>query len=104
MRIFKPTLIFLFFCNTIFAQTTSDSVSADSVSVDSVFQKPDTVSIIGVGDIMMGTNYPEDKLPPQDGAFLLRDVESILSNADVTFGNLEGTLLDSGGVAKKCKD
>jgi poly-gamma-glutamate capsule biosynthesis protein CapA/YwtB (metallophosphatase superfamily) len=62
------------------------------------------VSIIGVGDIMMGTNYPENKLPPNDGDFLMKSVESVLSNADVTFGNLEGTLLDSGGTAKTCKD
>lgn len=53
---------------------------------------------------MMGTNYPEDKLPPDDGAFLLKDVEHVLRNADVTFGNLEGTLLDSGGTPKTCKD
>jgi poly-gamma-glutamate capsule biosynthesis protein CapA/YwtB (metallophosphatase superfamily) len=64
----------------------------------------DTVSIIGVGDIMMGTNYPENKLPPNDGKFLMASVESVLKNADVTFGNLEGTLLDSGGTAKTCKD
>jgi poly-gamma-glutamate capsule biosynthesis protein CapA/YwtB (metallophosphatase superfamily) len=74
------------------------------ISTDTVLVKKDTVSIIGVGDIMMGTNYPEDKLPSEDGAFLLRDVEKVLSDADVTFGNLEGTLLDSGGVPKKCKD
>ena len=65
---------------------------------------PDTLTIIGVGDIMMGTNYPEDKLPPDDGRFLMRDVASVLRNADVTFGNLEGTLLDEGGTPKKCKD
>lgn len=64
----------------------------------------DTVTIIGVGDIMMGTNYPEDRLPVDNGAFLLRDVEVILKNADVTFGNLEGTLLDSGGTPKVCRD
>jgi len=64
----------------------------------------DTLTIIGVGDIMMGTNYPENKLPTADGTFLMRDVEHILKNADLTFGNLEGTLLDSGGVPKTCKD
>lgn len=62
------------------------------------------VSVIGVGDIMMGTNYPENKLPPGDGYFLMKEVEPILRNSDVTFGNLEGTLLDSGGTAKKCND
>ena len=64
----------------------------------------DTLSVIGVGDIMMGTNYPEDKLPPQDGEMLLREVQLVLQNADVTFGNLEGTLLDAGGTPKKCND
>lgn len=67
-------------------------------------QSGDTLSIIGVGDIMMGTNYPENKLPENDGAFLLRDVEPVLKNAHVTFGNLEGTLLDEGGVPKTCRD
>jgi poly-gamma-glutamate capsule biosynthesis protein CapA/YwtB (metallophosphatase superfamily) len=64
----------------------------------------DTVTVIGVGDIMMGSNYPEAVLPPQDGAFLMKEVEHILKNADVTFGNLEGTLLDSGGIPKTCRD
>jgi poly-gamma-glutamate capsule biosynthesis protein CapA/YwtB (metallophosphatase superfamily) len=71
---------------------------------DSVKYKRDTVSVIGVGDIMMGTNYPENKLPPNDGALLLKDVSEVLQNADLTFGNLEGTLLDSGGTPKTCKD
>jgi poly-gamma-glutamate capsule biosynthesis protein CapA/YwtB (metallophosphatase superfamily) len=64
----------------------------------------DTLTIIGVGDIMMGTNYPENKLPAADGAFLMKDVEHILKNADVTFGNLEGTLLNEGGTPKTCHD
>ncbi len=71
---------------------------------DSVAIEKDTVTIIGVGDIMMGTNYPENKLPPDYGAFLMKEVEPILRDADVTFGNLEGTLLDSGGIPKKCND
>jgi hypothetical protein len=66
--------------------------------------KKDTVTIIGVGDIMMGTNYPEDKLPSGDGSFLMKSVEDILKNADLTFGNLEGTLLDNGGTPKTCHD
>lgn len=66
--------------------------------------KKDTVTVIGVGDIMMGSNYPERVLPPQHGALLMKEVEHILKNADVTFGNLEGTLLDSGGTVKTCRD
>jgi len=64
----------------------------------------DTVSIIGTGDIMLGSNYPSDaKLPVKDGRELLRNVKEILSDADVTFGNLEGCLLDSGGQRKPCR-
>lgn len=85
----------------------STMFAADTVALnagDSAFHSKDTVSIIGVGDIMMGTNYPEDRLPPDDGKFLLRDVASVLRNADVTFGNLEGTLLNEGGTPKKCSN
>jgi poly-gamma-glutamate capsule biosynthesis protein CapA/YwtB (metallophosphatase superfamily) len=68
-------------------------------------QNKDTVTIIGVGDIMMGSNYPDiSKLPPHDGLDLMKEVESILKNADVTFGNLEGVLLDQGGIQKTCRN
>lgn len=69
-----------------------------------IIVQKDTVTVIGVGDIMMGTNYPEDRLPPNDGDFLMRDVGHILRDADVTFGNLEGTLLNEGGTPKKCNN
>lgn len=67
-------------------------------------QKKDTITVIGVGDIMMGSNYPQPVLPPADGAYLMKEVEDVLRSADVTFGNLEGTLLDEGGSAKTCRD
>lgn len=96
----RLSILFLL-CHTSFIYG-QDSIP--KIKSDSAVHGIDTVAIIGVGDIMMGTNFPEDKLPPQDGGFLLRDVEQILRNADVTFGNLEGTLLDSGGTPKKCND
>jgi hypothetical protein len=89
----------------LFVLTSSLSLAQDSLTIikaDTVLH--DTLTIIGVGDIMMGTNYPESKLPPRDGDFLMREVEPILGDADVTFGNLEGVLLDSGGTPKTCKD
>ena len=67
-------------------------------------QKKDTITVIGVGDIMMGSNYPQPVLPPNDGEFLMKEVAHILCDADVTFGNLEGTLLNEGGNVKTCKD
>jgi len=68
-------------------------------------QKKDTVTVIGVGDIMMGSNYPTaERLPSNNGLDLMKDVESILSSADITMGNLEGVLLNEGGTAKTCRD
>lgn len=65
----------------------------------------DTVAIIGVGDIMMGTNFPDERyLPPSDGRLLFQEVDSILQDADVTFGNLEGVVLNEGGKQKYCKN
>lgn len=64
-----------------------------------------TVKVIGVGDMMLGTNYPSaNYLPSNGGKDLLREVIPILEKADVTFGNLEGTILNEGGTAKQCKD
>ncbi len=62
-------------------------------------------SIIGVGDMMLGTNYPSAAyLPPNGGKDMLKDVEGILKSADVTFGNLEGTIIDQGGTPKRCNN
>ena len=65
----------------------------------------DTLTIIGVGDIMMGTNYPDSsRLPPTQGRHLMAEVAGILAQADITMGNLEGVLLDAGGTPKNCKN
>lgn len=100
MRFFLLSLLYIISLSA-FSQALGDTITHQQ---DTISVRRDTVSIIGVGDIMMGTNYPFDKLPPNDGAFLMEAVDSILNDADVTFGNLEGTLLDSGGFAKKCQN
>lgn len=61
----------------------------------------DSLTIIGVGDIMMGTTYPEVLIPPQDGKFLFMNVATILSAADLTMANLEGPLLNGGTCTKE---
>lgn len=85
------------------------SVAADSVAVkkpSTQLKKPLTLAF--VGDIMMGTTFPEDAgsayLPANDGANLFADCDSLLRAADITAGNLEGTLLDSGGTPKRCSN
>ena len=66
---------------------------------------PDTVTIAAVGDIMSGTNFPDKSyLPGNRGKNLWREVKPILKQADITFGNLEGTVLDEGGEQKKCSN
>lgn len=77
----------------------------DSIDIDIHRLLKDTLQIIGVGDIMMGTNFPNDTyLPPSNGEQLLGEVTDILSSADVTFGNLEGVILNEGGKQKYCKN
>lgn len=62
---------------------------------------PDSVCIAAVGDIMLGTSYPDNKtLPPGGAQNSFKNVLDELKGADVTFGNLEGTLLDTGAPAK----
>lgn len=66
-------------------------------------QDPVTVSINAVGDMMLGTDYPKHHLADDDGISLLEPMFTVLRNADITFGNLEGTLSDSAEPEKKCK-
>lgn len=60
-----------------------------------------TVRLRAVGDIMLGTDFPEGYLPPDGGATVLTGVRDWLRDADITFGNLEGPLCD-GGTTNKC--
>ena len=53
-----------------------------------------TIRIAAVGDVMMGTTFPEPILPPEDGATLFRSVAPLLAGHDIVFGNLEGPLTD----------
>jgi hypothetical protein len=61
----------------------------------------DSLTVIMVGDIMMGTTYPDVRLPPNDGADIFSDVAHVLGSADLTLGNLEGPLTDKGTCTKK---
>lgn len=63
-----------------------------------------TLTIAAVGDIMLGTDFPENILPDDDGVGFLAPVTPILSATDITFGNLEGVLLDGGEPVKQCRD
>lgn len=63
--------------------------------------KGTTLRLRAVGDVMLGTDFPKGKLPPNDGRDMLTAVQDMLADADLTFVNLEGPLCD-GGSTNKC--
>lgn len=68
-----------------------------------VLQKKDTVLIVAVGDVQLGTIYPDMKGLPsleQCNAFF-SEVAGALSGGDVTFCNLEGCFADTSMMVRK---
>ena len=89
-------------------ETEAPDASADEVASDASEARPDKstqrIRIAAVGDMMIGTDYPRNHLPDDDGAGFLADVAPLLQEADVAFGNLEGVLMEGGEPAKKCRN
>ena len=61
----------------------------------------DTLTIAMTGDIMMGTTFPSNQLPPNEGRDIFSHTRDITLNANLAVGNLEGTLCDGGQTKKK---
>ncbi|MEK6253642.1 MAG: CapA family protein, partial [Gemmatimonadales bacterium] len=66
--------------------------------------RSETVRIVAVGDIMMGTAFPDSTyldprivpgVSPEE--LIGADLVEVLRSGDVVFGNLEGALFDEGG-------
>jgi hypothetical protein len=76
--------------------------------IDSTLQKAynDTITIVGVGDIMLGTDYPSASYLPPSGTCtgIFNNVKPYMMNADITFGNLEGSFAGIHGKAKDCNN
>lgn len=96
---------FLFFNYSLLIFSAGVNLSSNIFSQDTLLNKKE-VTITGVGDIMLGSSFPSAKLlPPGDNPFLLLEsVADTLISSDITFGNLEGSFLNNGEAAKKCKD
>lgn len=68
----------------------------------------DTYRIVGVGDIMMGSDWPQpymdDRMSPggDPAAVIGAEMLTLFQSADVTFGNFEGTIHTSSAGAKAC--
>ena len=88
-----------------FTNVIRDEDTLKKVNDSVVILKKSTVTIVGVGDLMIGTNYPSaSHLPPNDGKDILVPAHTILQRTDIAFGNLEGCILSGEGTVKKCND
>jgi Bacterial capsule synthesis protein PGA_cap len=82
------------------SQTTLQSTIEDVVHPPSPY---DEIVVTAVGDVMLGTTFPDEStLPPNDGADLLTEAALFLKRGDVVYGNLEGPIVD-GGDSAKCR-
>lgn len=97
---FFGLLIFIFSCNTT-PKKSADSL-VDSTTVNAEPTSSQTLTIIAVGDMMLGTDFPDAKKLPSKN--ILATLSPILKDADITVGNLEGVLADTTTRSDKCKD
>ena len=91
----------------IFITSQGDTLTSleEEVEIGLSVVKPESIKLMAVGDLMMGTNFPNHSyLPMNNGDLLWKEVAPILRQADITFGNLEGVILDEGGEQKECKN
>ena len=96
----------VFFFQCLIATCQDVPLLTDSLLISDTTLSRRNIVITGVGDIMLGTSYPSRKyLPPYDNPFLLLEsVSDTLLSSDITFGNLEGSFLNTGEAVKKCRD
>ena len=72
-------------------------------TIDTLIATKDTITIVAVGDMMLGSAYPsKSNLPKDDAAGSFNQVKPFLQG-DIIFGNLEGCFLNQ-GKSTKCKD
>lgn len=62
------------------------------------------IKIKAVGDVMPGSVTPKNILPPDSGNVFVKSIANYLDDADVVFGNLEGSFIFEGLEPQKCKE
>ncbi|HEY9661890.1 MAG TPA: CapA family protein, partial [Allocoleopsis sp.] len=79
----------------------SNSLESAEVVADLAAAKPTqtVLTLKAVGDIILGTNFPGDRLPA-DAQSLFENVKPFFEGADILFGNFESTLTDYPYTAK----
>jgi hypothetical protein len=108
---FQTLILFAFFAILLYGceQPVASPLSKPKTRKKHTFQKQspiakvrskDTITIAAVGDMMLGSAYPDSsKLPPDSAKESFTAAKPYFRGADIVFGNLEGTLLDQGNPA-----
>lgn len=82
------------------ARLNREDSASDTMQIKNTV-KTDSLTLAFVGDIMMGTTFPDSvsgtHLPKDDGKHLFDDCRDIFENADIVAGNLEGSFLTGPG-------
>lgn len=88
----------------------SDIAAHPVPAAPATYERDGRYQIIGVGDIMMGSDYPQPGMdsrisPGADPADVIgAGMKALFTEADVVFGNFEGTLHTSSANAKYCSN
>ncbi|MDR0830045.1 MAG: CapA family protein [Prevotellaceae bacterium] len=113
-KYFFVTIFVLSFLQS-FAQQ-NDTIKLDTITVENIDTVEivdtvqishllDTIKIAAVGDIQMGTAYPNGEfLPSFDPVMLFKNVLPFFNGSDIVFGNLEGALTDNLSQVKSCSN
>lgn len=93
-------------CSILAMMALTAGLTASSTAVS----QSGTYRIIGVGDTMMGSDYPTPVFEPRltataDPAIIIgRELAALLKSGDIVFANYEGTMHELAGPAKRCND
>ena len=85
-------------------------LAAMLLAAPALAQSAKTYRVIGVGDMMIGSDFPQPILHPKltpdvDPARIVgAELAALLRAPDVTFGNFEGTLHTLSGPSKTCRN
>ena len=107
-RSLKPSVIMLAFLSLniekLKSEPNQENVSADSAALQKHYR------VLAVGDVMLGSDWPIPVMDPRvsadakPSAVLGERLAHLFTDADIVFGNFEGTIHTSQIGAKVCKN
>jgi hypothetical protein len=90
-------------CNQVSGNIHANKISRGTLFLKSELQKDSVCTVVGVGDLMLGSNFPDSsELPEKNGEGLFAGIKKYISSADIALGSLEGAILSTGGTQKIC--